>query len=103
VKWSVNTSIQLLLLTVVGMGPTRSTATTSAMLVSLAYLTLPHPESDIPGHTGPRPLELKTPSHPPGSCMSLHMGVSDQLSPQSKWTDYPLSFPVICTGCQRYR
>jgi len=37
-----------------------------AMLTSMAYLTLPHPELDIPGHTGPKSLELKTPSHHPG-------------------------------------
>jgi len=48
----------------------------AAMLASLAYLTLSHPESDIPGHTGPIPLELKTLSHPPISSMSLLMSVS---------------------------
>jgi len=51
----------------------------AAMLASLADLTLPHPESDILGHTGPVPLELKTPSHPLSSSMSLLMGFLDQL------------------------
>jgi len=74
----------------------------ATMLASLADLTLPHPKSDIPGHTWPVPLELKTPSQQPSSCMSLLMGVPDQLPLQIKWADYPLSFPVICTGCQLY-
>jgi len=74
----------------------------AAMLASLADLTLPHPELDILGHTGPIPLKLKTPSHPPSSRMSLLMGVLDQLPPQRKRADYPVPFSVICTGCQRY-
>jgi len=69
------------------------------MITSLAYLALLHAESDIPGHTGPKPLELKTPSHPPSSCMSLLMCVLDQLPPQSKWPDYPLSLTAIGAGC----
>jgi len=71
----------------------------AAMLTSLAYLSLPHPESDIPGHTGPKPLELKTPNHPSSFCMSLPMGVPDQLLLQSKRTEYPLSFTAIDAGC----
>jgi len=73
------------------------------MLTSLAYLTLPYLESDIPGHTALKSLELKTPSHPPSSCMSLLMGVPDQLPPQSRRTDYPLSFTAIGAGCYCYR
>jgi len=66
-----------------------------AMLDSSAYLTLPHPESDIPGHPRPIPLELKAPNHPPSFSMSLLMGVPDQLSAKGNWTDYPLTFLVI--------
>jgi len=73
----------------------------AAMLANLADLTLPHPESDIPGHTGPVPLELKTSSHSISSSMSLRMGVPDQLPLQSKPADYPLPLLMICTGRQR--
>jgi len=71
------------------------------MLASLAYFTLPHLESDIPGHTEPIPLELKTLSHLPDSCMSLLMGVLSP-TPVAKQTDrLPSPFLAICTDCQR--
>jgi len=74
----------------------------AAMPTSLAYFTLLHSESDIPGHPGPTPPELKTPSHPPSYSMCLLMGVLDQLQVKTKQTEYPLTFMVICTDCQRY-
>jgi len=54
------------------------------MLASLAHLALPHLEWDIPGHTGPKPLEFRTPSHPSSSCMGLLMDIPDQLFPQNR-------------------
>jgi len=58
----------------------------AAILASLAYLTLPHLQSDIPGHPGPISLKLQTFGHPPRSGMCLLMGVLYQLLVKSEQT-----------------
>jgi len=68
------------------------------MLTSLTDLALPYPQSYVPSHPGPLPMQPQTPDDPTDSRVSMSMGVPGQFPSKGAWTDdaVPLLLTVVC-------
>jgi len=69
------------------------------MLASLADLALPYPQSYVPSHSGPVPMQPQTPDDPTDSRVSLFMVVPNQFPPKGAWTDDAVSLQLTVVCC----